>query len=362
MVLTLAILNLKLDKQRGLPDDALLTDIAHKLAEHLGSGKLRENHTAVIAWYRGHVDKVKVAPMRAFVALACYFGRSGLSAAVDRLPNYSEIDKRLLEESNVSEKTMRLSDYQYLRRLSAKPGRVVVVLPARPAGPAELLQSFRFVYLNYPRQDPLVQFRNDVAAVPFRVSPPKTDLTLYDVDAFAIKFERAAEKCTAILQRCVLQLIKSKPVKSESRPAPAAYDNLAKEINSLVPPKENRRGPALPSLPPLASSVCQLATDYQGLTQAIKDYLQSSESQPVPNVPYLYESQGHVILQNPGDFSLLDVKVEYLNSSLDVLGYIEVFVAAQSYEDFTPEAIFQLKHQGALGLRLAASGQFLQLP
>ena len=363
MALTVAILSLRPDKQCTWPDDPMLASIARKLAELLGSGRLRVEEQAVTAWLKGNIDSVKVTPLPAFVAFAGYLAKHDIPTVVDQVPSYSEIGKKRLEDAKIGEENLHLTDYQYLRMLSSSSHKpIVVVLPAQPSGSSDDLSRLHFVHLDYMSEKPLVQYRDKVMAVPFRVWPKEGGLTNYDVDEYAIRFQREAERCVSGMKRHLFHLLKSglKP----ARPSNATYTHLLQEAAKLDPPLINTQSSiSLPLHSSFSFQASKLAADYQALMKTLTDALEGLAVEAMPSVPYFIEKQGHVLLHNPGEQNLLDAKVEYLNADLELVALEELDVEAGGYKDITnPEAVKQLKKQGAVAMRLSVTGQFLNLP
>lgn len=338
----------------------MLASIARKLAELLGSGRLRGDEQAVSSWLKGNIDSVKVTPLPAFIALAEYLARRGVAMTVDKIPAHCQIEKKRLENAGIAEETLRLSDYQYLRTLSGRSKPVVAILPAKPPGPLDDLSSLHFIHLDYMSEEPLSQYRDRVMAVPFRVWPKEGGLTCYDVDEYAIRFQKEAEKCVNGMKKHLFHLLKSglKP----ARPSNATYTHLLQEAAKLTPPLvETSNAVSLHSS--FSHQVSQLAGDYQALVQNLKDSLQGLTVEAASSQPYFCEKQGHILLYNPGEQSLLDAKIEYLSADLELVALQEFDVEAGGYQDITnPEAIKQLKKQGAVAMRLNVTGQFLNFP
>jgi hypothetical protein len=360
MALVVAVLSLRPDKQRSWPDDPLLASIARKLAELLGSGRLRSDERTVMEWLRNKVDSVKVTPLPAFLAFAEYLARYGIPTVVDKIPSYSQIDRKRLANAGVEEKCMRLSDYQYLQMLSGDSKPVIALLPARPAGTPDDLSRLNFIYLDYMSEEPLAQYRDRVKTVPFRVRPKEEGLTLYDVDEYATRFEKQAEKCVESMQRHLCHLLKSglKP----ARPTNATYAHLLQEAAKLAPPMAASSSVAFP-VSSFSAEAAKLAADYQSFAQSLRDSLQGLALQVASTQPFISESQGSLYMHNPAAQSLLDVRVEYLGAELEMVAYNEMDVDAGGYQEIiNSEGIRQLKEQGAVAIRLYLTGQFLNLP
>ena len=360
MALVVAILSLKPDKQRAWADDSQLASIARKLAELLGSGRLRSDERTVMEWLRNKVDSVKVTPLPAFLAFAEYLARYDIPTTVDKIPSYSQVDRKRLVNAKIEEKCMRLSDYQYLRMLSGDHRPVIAMLPARPAGSPEDLSRLNIIYLDYLCEEPLAQYRDRVKAVPFKVWPKEEGLTLYDVDEYATRFEKQAEKCVESMQRHLCLLLKSglKP----ARPTNATYAHLLQEASKLAPPIEASSSHAFPASS-FSAEAAKLAADYQLFAQSLRDSLQGLALQVASTQPFIMENQGSLYLHNPGAQSLLDVRVDYLGAELEMVAYNEIDVDAEaSQEIINSEGIRQLKEQGAVAIRLYLTGQFLNLP
>lgn len=350
--------------------EALQQRITVAIATAANGGPVREDP---VEWLRINTDGVKVVPEPALLSLAVFLARRGVRVVVDQsrltmVPGEREKLKSLLLQPDLpehlwTEEPLRLMDFLYLEKFAGREKPSVVILPLRPRGSAERIKRLNVIELDFLGDDPLDTFRRSVETVPFRAVVKVGSLTTYTIEETLLKFWKQLTASFKEMKRHLFALFKSgvQP-KSQSRPmlehVPAALNNIQALKFSPAPEREASQLAE-------ASAAC-------GEFAAFAEYLRAATPLfhvPVPRDvnPYLQISSTgdlhSVCLVNPSDRPLVNLKIEYLNESSQVMEFSEVAtLQAYSSMEIGPDELRDLREMRVVALRLKQTNQSLRLP